>query len=70
MCKSQNKPHKFSMSRSQNDRAVVGRALAMHPGSFSSTWESSTASGCSPLRMGVDYQERFVASHALGSTSL
>ena len=26
----------------------------MHPGSFSATSESSTAVGCSPLRMGAD----------------
>ena len=70
MCKSQNKPRKFSMCGSQYDRAVVGRALAMHPGSFSATCESSTASGCSPLRMGSDSQERFAASHTFGSTSL
>ena len=38
----------------------------MHLGSFSATWESSTASGCSPLRMGVDSQERCAASHAFG----
>ena len=35
----------------------------MHPGSFNATWESSTASGCYPLRMGVDSQERCAASH-------
>ena len=29
-----------------------------------------TASGCSPLRMGVDSQELCAASHAFGSTSL
>ena len=29
------------------------------------TWESSTASGCSPLRMGVDSNERCAASHVL-----
>ena len=28
--------------------------------------ESSTASGCSPLRMGVDSQERCAALHAFG----
>ena len=28
--------------------------------------ESSTASGCCPLRMGVDSQERCVALHAFG----
>ena len=27
-----------------------------HPGSFSATSDSSTASGCSPLRVGVDSQ--------------
>ena len=37
--------------------------------SFSATSESSTASGCSPLRMGLDSQERRAASHAFGSTS-
>ena len=36
-----------------------------HPRSFSVTSESSTASGCSPSRMGVDSQERCVVSHAL-----
>ena len=36
----------------------------MHPGSLSATSESLTASGCSPLRMGVDSQERCAASHA------
>ena len=70
MCKSQNKQRKFSLCGSQYDRAVIGRALAMHLGSFSATCESSPASGCSPLRMGVDSQERFAASHAFGSTSL
>ena len=30
------------------------------------TSESSTASGCSPLRMGVDSQERCAALHAFG----
>ena len=70
MCRSQNKPHKFSKPGSQYDRAVVGRALATHPGSFSATSESSTASGCSPLRTGVDSQERCAASRAFGSTSL
>ena len=29
----------------------------MHPGSFSAISESSTASGCSPLRMGLDSKE-------------
>ena len=29
-------------------------ALWMHPGPFSETFESSTGSGCSPLRMGAD----------------
>ena len=29
----------------------------MHPGSFSATSESLTASGCSPLRIGMDSQE-------------
>ena len=38
--------------------------------SASATSESFTASGCSPLRMGVDSQERCSASHAFGSTSL
>ena len=28
----------------------------MHLGSFSATFESSTASGCSPLRMGSDHK--------------
>ena len=37
---------------------------------FSATAESSTASGCSQLRMGVDSQGRCAASHAFGSTSL
>ena len=32
-----------------------------HLGSFSATSESS---GCSPLRMGTDFQERCAASHA------
>ena len=32
--------------------------LVTHPGSFCATSESSTASGCSPLSMGVDSQER------------
>ena len=41
-----------------------------HPGSFSANSESSTASGCSPLRMGVDSQELCAVSHAFGSTSL
>ena len=40
-----------------------------HPGSFSANSESSTASGCSPLRMG-DSQELCAVSHAFGSTSL
>ena len=41
-----------------------------HPGSFSANSESLTASGWSPLRMGVDSQELCAASHAFGSTSL
>ena len=41
----------------------------MHPGSFSATSKSSTASGCSPLRVGKNSQERCAASHAFGSTS-
>ena len=41
----------------------------MHLGSFSATLESSTASGCSPLGMDVDSQERCAAAHAFGSTS-
>ena len=32
--------------------------MVTHPGSFSATSESWTASGCSPLSMGVDSQER------------
>ena len=39
-------------------------------GLLSATMESTTASGCSPLRMGADYQEGCAASHAFGSTSL
>ena len=31
--------------------------------------ESSIASGCSPFRMGADYKERCVASHAFGYES-
>ena len=42
----------------------------MHPGSFSVTLESSTASGYSPLRMGMDSLECCAASLAFGSTSL
>ena len=70
MGRSQNKQHKLSKPGSQFDRAVVGLALATHPGSFSTTSESSTALGCSALRMGVDLQERCAASHAFGSTWL
>ena len=70
MCRSQNKPGKLSKPGSQYDRAVDGLALATHPGSFSATLESLTASGCSPLGMGVDPQERCAASHAFGLTSL
>ena len=70
MCRSQNKPLKCSKPGSQYDRAVVGCALVTHPGSFSATSESSTASGCSPLSMGVDSKARCAASHAFGSTSL
>ena len=65
VCRSQNKPRKFRRPGSQYDRAVVGWALAEHPGSFSATSESSTASGCSPLRIGVDSQERCMASMLL-----
>ena len=36
-----------------------------HRGSFSATSESSTVSGCSPLKMGMDIQERCAASHVL-----
>ena len=61
---------KFSKPESQYDRAIVGWALATYPGSFSATSESSTASGYSPLRIGVDSQERCAASHAFGSTLL
>ena len=56
MCRSRNKPREFSKPGSQYDRAVVGRALATHPGSFSAASGPSTPSGCSPLRMGVDSQ--------------
>ena len=70
VCRSQNKPRKFSKPGSQYNRAVVGWALGRHTRSFSATLESSTAPGCSPLRMGVDSQERCAASHAFGSTSL
>ena len=70
MCRSQNKPRKFSKPEFQYDRAIVGWALATHPGLFSATSESWTASGCSPLRMGMDSQESCAASHAFGSTSL
>ena len=70
MCRSLNKPCNFSKPGSQYDRAVVGWTLATHLGSFSATSESSTAAGFSPLRMGVDSQERCVASHAFGLTSL
>ena len=38
------------ISPSQSDRAAVGLALAMHPGSFSATLEFLTASCCSPLK--------------------
>ena len=62
VCRSQNKPGKISKPGSQYDRAVIGLALATHPGSISATSESST-SGCSPLRMSVDSQERCAASH-------
>ena len=44
-----------------------------HVGSFSATSESSTASGCSPLRMGMGSRERcvkIVLSHAFGSRQL
>ena len=58
MCRSLNKSRKFSKPRSQYDRAVVGSAVVMHPGSFSAKPESSTASGCSPLSMCVDSKER------------
>ena len=70
MCRYQNKPRKFRKPGSQYDGAVVGRAVGRHTGSFSAKLESSTASGCSPLRTGVDSQERCAASHAFGSTSL
>ena len=62
--------YKFSKPRSQYDRVVVGRALATHLGSFSANSESSTASVCSPLRIGVNSQELCAASHDFGSTSL
>ena len=65
-----NKPRKVSKPGSQCDRAVVGWALTTHPGSFSATSESSTASGCSLLRKGIDSQEHCATSHAIGSTSL
>ena len=42
----------------------------MHPGLFNAISESLTASGLSPLRMGMDSQERCAMSHAFGSTSL
>ena len=42
----------------------------MHTGSFSATSESSTASGCSPLRMGSDSQEWCATLHAFNLTSL
>ena len=48
----------------------MGCTLEMHPGSFSATTESLTASGCSPVRMGVDSLERCAASDAFGSTLL
>ena len=57
---------KFSKPGSEYDRW----ALAMHLGSFSATSESSTASSCSPLRMGVDSQEHCEASHAFVWISL
>ena len=34
-------------------------ALATHPRYFSAILEPSTASGCSPLRMGENSQERY-----------
>ena len=67
---SQNKPCKLRKAGSQFDRAVVGWVLAKHRWSFSTTSESSTASGCSPLRMGVDFQDRCAALHAFSLTSL
>ena len=47
----------FNKLGSQSDRAAPGWALATHPGSFNATSESSTAPGCSALRMGTDSQE-------------
>ena len=42
----------------------------MHLGSFSATSESSTTSGCSPLRMGLDSKEWCATLRAFNSTSL
>ena len=70
VCRSQSKPRMFSRPGSHYDRAVVGWALATHPGLFSVFLEFLTALGCSQFRMGVDSQERCAASHAFGSTSL
>ena len=41
----------------------------MHPGSFNATSESSTASVCSPFRMGLDSQEYCATLRAFNLTS-
>ena len=64
------KPPKFSKPGSQYDRAIVRMSSGDISGIVQCNLESSTASCCSPLIMGVDSQESCAASHAFGSTSL
>ena len=59
-----------SLVSPESDSAAVGWALTMHPGLFSAILESSTASGCSTLRMGLDSQECCATLHAFNLTSL
>ena len=52
------------------DLNTIEQLLDERPGSFGATSESSTASGWSPLRMGVDSQKNCAASQAFRSTLL
>ena len=66
------KPNRYSLVNLDLNpiEQLWDEALAMHQGSFSVTSESSTVSGCSPLRMGFDSQEWYATLRAFKSTSL
>ena len=49
---------------------TIEQLLDERPGSFGAIAESSTASGWSPLRMGVDSKKNCAASQAFRSTLL